>query len=437
MTNCIQKTFEFPALKKRKVVANFDGGSITSDGGGNFLRMADRQLNLLSTMAKFFSDNRDQSKVNHSVLEMLRQRVYGIALGYEDLNDHKTLRKDIAFQAFVNSISDLASSPTLCRFENGANRKIAIDITKQMVETFISSHKKTPKELVLDFDATDDLIHGNQEGGFYHGYYKNYCFLPLYVFCGKKLLVSYLRTSKKDGARHTWAILSLLVKRFRQEWPDVKIIFRGDSGFCRHQMITWCEKKNVDYIIGVAQNKRLNSILKPRMKEAEEKFEETKEKQRLFSDFLYAAGTWTQERRIIGKAEHTEKGSNPRYVVTNLAGNPQELYDKMYCARGDMENRIKEQQLGLFAGRTSCCGWWPNQLRLIFSSLAYIIMEHIRSVALVGTELENAQMSTIRLKLFKIGAIVIKNTRRIKFLLSSFYPLQDLFALVCKKLVPI
>ena len=305
-----------------------------------------------------------------------------------------------------------------------------------MIETFISSHKEPPKELILDFDATDDLIHGNQEGGFYHGYYKNHCFLPLYVFCGKKLLAAYLRTSKKDGARHAWAILSLLVKRFRQEWPDVKIIFRGDSGFSRHKMFDWCEKNNVGYITGIAQNKRLKATMKPLMQKAEIDFEETQEKQRLFTEFHYAAGTWSHKRKIIGKAEHTKDGANPRFIVTNLPGNPQDLYDKIYCHRGDMENRIKEQQLGLFADRTSCHDWWPNQLRLIFSSLAYILMEHMRSTALVSTELENAQMSTIRLKLFKIGAVVIKNTRRIQFFLSSYYPLQDLFACVYTKLVP-
>ena len=436
MTNCTPKTFEFQAIKRRKIFANFSGGSITSDGGGIFLREADRQLNLLSPIAKLFQDKRDQSKINHSVLTMLRQRVYGISLGYEDLNDHETLRKDLAFQSFVDSVSEVASKPTLSRFENTANRQIAVDIHKQMIEKFIASHEKPPKELILDFDGTDDLVHGNQEGRFYHGYYKNYCFLPLYVFCGKKLLVAYLRSSKKDGARHALAILSLMVKRFRQKWPSVKIIFRGDGGFCRHQMFTWCEKNKVDYITGMPQNSRLKKTMKPLMKQAEGQFEETQKKQRLFTEFSYAAGTWSRERKIIGKAEHTEDGANPRFVVTNLPGDPQDLYDNVYCARGDMENRIKEQQLGLFADRTSCHAWWPNQLRLLFSSLAYLLMEHIRSTALLGTDLENAQMNTIRLKLFKIGAVVTKNTRRIQFFLSSYYPLKNLFVHVYAKLVP-
>jgi len=436
MTKCTIKKIEFPALKRRKIEAEFSGGSITSDAGGIFLREADNQLNLLEPISKLFPDDRDQSKISHTVLEMLRQRIYGIALGYEDLNDHDSLRHDLAFQTFVNSDSVLASSPTLCRFENKADRKIAVNIHKQIVETFINSFRKPPRELILDFDSTDDLIHGAQAGRFFHGYYGNYCFLPLYVFCGKKLLVSYLRPSNKDGACHTWAILSLLVKRFRQKWPNVRIIFRGDSGFCRHEMLTWCERKNVKYIVGIARNKRLESLLKPHMQVAKKNFEETDEKQKLFTEFSYAAASWANVKKIIGKAEYTKDGSNPRFIVTNIDGEAQKLYENLYCARGDMENRIKEKQLGLFADRTSCHEWWPNQLRLLLSSLAYILVEHIRNTALKGTILEKAQVDTIRLKLFKIGAVIIRNTRRIRFLLSSAYPLQELFSTIVAKLVP-
>jgi len=437
MTNCTMKIFEFPSLKRRKIEAEFSGGAITSDAGGIFLRESDSQLNLLEPVSKLFTDNRDQSKINHTTLEMLRQRVYGIALGYEDLNDHDDLRHDIALQTFVNKDKELASSPTLCRFEKTANREVAVGIHEQMVETFIDSFAENPKELILDFDATEDLIHGEQVGRYFHGYYGNYCFLPLYVFCGSKLLVSYLRTSDKDGARHAWAILSLLVKRFRQKWPNVRIIFRGDSGFCRHEILTWCERKNVKYIVGIARNKRLEYQLKPLVQVAKESFEETGEKQKLFTEFLYAAKSWANEKKIIGKAEHTKNGSNPRFIVTNIDGDSQYLYEKLYCARGDMENRIKEKQLGLFADRTSCHDWWQNQLRLLFSSLAYILMEHIRSTTLKGTIFEKAQVSTIRLKLFKIGAVIIRNTRRIRFLLSSAYPLQKLFSKIVEKLVPI
>jgi len=436
MSKCTINKIQFPSLKRRKIEAEFSGGSITSDAGGIFLREADRQLDLLEPISKLFPDDRNQSKITHTLLEMLRQRIYGIALGWEDLNDHDFLRHDLAFQTFVNKDSELASSPTLCRFENTANRKIAVNIHKQMVEAFIRSFKEPPKELILDFDATEDLIHGEQAGRFFHGYYGNYCFLPLYVFCGKKLLASYLRPSNKDGARHAWAILSLLVKRFRQEWPNVTIIFRGDSGFCRHKMLTWCERKSVKYIVGIARNKRLEAISKPLMQVAKENFEETGEKQKLFTKFSYAAESWANEKKVIVKAEHAESGSNPRFIVTNIEGDSQDLYENLYCARGDMENRIKEKQLGLFADRTSCHGWWPNQLRLLFSSLAYILVEHIRSTALKGTMLEKAQVDTIRLKLFKIGAVIIRNTRRIRFLLSSAYPLQELFSAVVAKLVP-
>ena len=436
MPNCTIKKNQFPSLKRRKVEVEFSGGSITSDAGGIFLREVDSQLNLLKPISKLFPDDRDQSKIDHTILEMLRQRVYGIALGYEDLNDHNTLRHDLAFQTFVNKDSKLASSPTLCRFENKATRKIAIGIHKQIVEVFIASFKKTPKKLILDFDATDDLVHGVQAGRFFHGYYGGYCFLPLYIFCGKKILASYLRPSSKDGAHHAWAILSLLVKRFRQEWPNVRIIFRGDSGFCRHEMLTWCENKDVNYIVGIARNNKLERSLKPLMQVAKKNFEETDEKQKLFIQFSYAAKSWANEKKIIGKAEYTKDGANPRFIVTNINGDPKDLYENLYCARGDMENRIKEKQLGLFADRTSCHDWWANQLRLLFSSLAYILIEYIRSTALAGTILEKAQVNTIRLRLFKIGAVIIKNTRRIRFLLSSCYPLQELFHSVFAKLVP-
>jgi hypothetical protein len=436
MSNCTTKNFIFTRLKKRNVIANFDGGAITSDGGALLLREVDRALKLTEQVAKEFKDNRDPAYVKHSILTMVRQRVFGIALGYADLNDHDTLRKDIAIQTSVGQDKDLASSPTLCRFENTADRDLAVAIHKIMIEQFIASHNTVPKELVLDFDATDDLVHGNQIGKYYHGYYKNYCFLPLYVFCGKKLLVSYLRTSDKDAARHAWAILALLVKRLRQAWPDVKIIFRGDSGFCRHEMFEWADKNGVFYITGIAKNPNLTKALQPLMLEAEQEFERTKEKQRKFTEFMYGAKSWKRERRVIGKAEHTNEGANPRFVVTNLEDeDPQTLYDEHYCARGDMENRIKEQQLYLHADRTSCHDWWPNQLRLLFASLAYILLEQLRECALVTTDLTHATVETIQLKLFKIGAIITRNTRTIRLKLASSYPYQAMFKFVYKILI--
>lgn len=427
MTDCNQQKLEIPGVGGRPIEIEFSGGDITGDGGSLLLRMADKALGLLKRVAKILPDPRNKLYTQHSTEQMLRQRVYGIALGYEDLNDHDTLKQDLGLQAAVDQNKVLASSPTLHRFENRASSQVAWDIHRQMMETFIASFKTPPKSLILDFDATDDPVYGKQEGRFFHGYYDSYCFLPLYVFCGEQLLVSYLRPSKIDGAKHAWGILALLVNRFRQEWPEVEIIFRGDSGFCRHRMLSWCERHGVGYIAGIAQNKVLNRMAEPLHQEAKQAYEATQEKQRLFSEMCYGAESWGKQRRVIAKAEHTNKGSNPRYVVTNLDGEPQALYDNIYCARGDMENRIKEQQLYLFAGRTSCHHWWPNQFRLLLSSLAYILVETIRRQALVGTELAHAQCHTIRLKLFKVGAIVLRNTRRIRFLLASGYPYQALF----------
>ena len=434
MTKCISLKHQFSKVKNRKLEINFSGGDISSDGGALLLREADKRFGITKYLANYFPDERDPAKITHSVLSMLRQRIYGIALGYEDLNDHDNLRTCPALQTTVGTIDNMASSSTLCRLENKADRQFALQAHKLMVDRFIESYKIPPKELILDFDATDDEIHGNQEGKFYHGYYGHDCFLPLYVFCGKKLLVNYLRSSKQDQARHSWAILSLLVKNFRAVWPEVEIIFRGDSGFCRHKMFDWCDKHNVKYIAGIPQNKRLNKLLAATMQAAKEAFATKKETQRFFTEFKYKADSWSYERKIIGKAEITKHGENPRYIVSNLSGKPEDLYSKIYCARGDMENRIKEQQLELFADRTSCHKWWPNQFRLILSGLAYSLIEYIRDKFLQGTDLAVAQVGTIRLKLFKIGAVIIRNTRRVKFLLSSSYPYQHIWNHIIKVL---
>jgi|688.fasta_scaffold287562_1 hypothetical protein len=434
MTNCIPISYQFSRIKNRKIEINFSGGEISSDGGLLLLREADRKLRLTDALAVLFPDKRNPYRIRHSTLTMLKQRIYGIALGYEDLNDHDKLRKCSALQTASERLEDMASSATLCRFENGVDRNFIVEAHKVIIDKFIESFTDIPKELVLDFDATDDEVHGHQEGRFYHGYYRHNCFLPLYVFCNKKLLVSYLRTSNQDQAKHSWAILALLVKRFRKKWPEVEIVFRGDSGFCRHRMLDWCDKHGIKYIIGQAQNSRLNKLLEPTMEQAKGEHHRTKEKQRYFTEFLYKAGSWSHERKIIGKAEVTHLGKNPRYVVTNIEGKPADLYEKLYCERGNMENRIKEQQLELFADRTSCHKWWPNQFRMILSSLAYTLVEYIRDKFLQGTELATAQVGTIRLKLFKIGTIIIRNTRRIMFLLSSSYPYQHLWDNIMKKL---
>ena len=334
----------------------------------------------------------------------------------------------MAIQTAVGRDDELGSSPTLSRLDNRIGKEAAWHIHDILFQTFVESFDTPPEELVLDFDGTDDPAHGDQVGIFFNSYYDHYCFFPLYVFCGTQLLVAYLRPANSGDSKNAWAILSLLVKRLRAEWPNVRILFRGDSAFCRHQMFNWCEKNDVDYITGIPPNKRLNKFAADTIKCAEDQYGETREKQRLFSEFQYAADTWNSERRTIVKAEHTVRGSNTRYIVTTLKGDAQKLYDDVYCARGEMENRIKEQQLCLFADRTSCTQWWPNQFRLLLSSLAYTLLETIRRKALSGTDLENARCDTIRLNLLKIGGAVIRNTRRVRFFLSSGYPLKELFA---------
>ena len=425
---------QFSWCRKRKVEGKFSGGAITSDGGALLLREVDRRLKVTSRAARLLPDSRRQASCKHRVESLIRQRVYGIALGYEDLNDHERLRHDPCIQTAVGEDKELASVSTLCRFENEAERETAWAMHEVLIRTFIESFKKPPTELTLDFDATDDRVHGEQEGRFFHGYYGNYCFLPLYVYCGDQLLVSYLRQSNQDAAKHAGVILRLLVHRLRAVWPQVKITFRADSGFCRWRTLSWCERNSVQYIVGLAQNNRLLEATTGLRSRAETRFEKSGEKQRLFSSFSYAANSWSCERRVLAKVEHSIYGPNPRFVVTNLDGEPQQLYDELYCARGEMENRIKEAQLGLFADRTSCHHWWPNQLRLLLSSLAYVLVDGMRRIALQGSLLARSQVHTLRLKLFKIGAVIIRNTKTVRFLFSSNYPYQALFHQIVHKL---
>jgi hypothetical protein len=416
MPDCNTELFHFPSFDRRQIEASFSGGEVSSDGGVMVLREVDRRLGLVRALDAGIADPRAPDLITHRQLDLLRQRIYGLALGYEDLNDHDTLRQDLAWQSAVERGQELASSPTLCRFENRADRRTAVAMSRVLVEQFIASFKTAPAELILDFDATDDRVHGLQEGRFFHGYYGDWCFLPLYVFGGEQLLVSYLRPSNIDVAKHAGAILKLLVTRLRATWLGVKIIFRGDSGFCRYRMLRWCERHGVDYLVGLAKNSRLLALAGEWMQSAAAQFERTQQKQRLFGAMDYAAGTWDRERRVIAKAEHSAQGANPRFVVTSLPGDAQALYDEVYCARGEMENRIKEQQLGLFADRTSAHGWWANQFRLLLSAAAYVLMETIRRVGLCGSELARAQVTTIRL------------------FFSSAYPYQELFGAMLRKL---
>jgi len=438
MTECNGKRLAFSSLKRQKIVADFNGGRLTSDAGALLLREVDRRLGLTQALADCITDPRDPAKVRHDVRTMLAQRIFGIALGYEDLNDHQTLRDDPLMAVLAQRRPDpdepLASPSTLCRFENAVTRPSQVRMSAVLVETFIASYPEPPAEIILDFDPTDDPVHGNQVNRFFHGYYDGYCFLPLYVFCGDHLLASYLRPSNIDGAKHARAILKLLVDRIRQDWPDTRIIFRGDSGFCRWKLLRWCERHEIGYVVGTARNKVLERLASPFTEAAQAAFDKTGDKQRDFHEFEYAAGTWDRKRRIIVKAEHLEKGPNTRFVVTNLTEAPQEIYDDRYAARGDMENRIKEQQLGLFADRTSCHDFAANQFRLLLASAAYVLIEHLRRVVLDGTELGRAQVGTIRVKLLKVAARVVTSVRRVVFHLTSSYPCQDTFRLLVARL---
>jgi hypothetical protein len=441
MTECNREPLLFSSLNRQQIVADFDGGRLTSDAGGLLLREADLQLDLTAHLAGCLTDPRDPAKIVHAQQTMLAQRIHGVALGYEDLNDHDTLREDPLMAVLADKQpapeDPLASSPTLSRFENRIDRQGLVRMTEVFVETFIRSHKRPPKQLILDFDATDDHIHGTQEGRFFHGYYDSYCFLPLYVFCEDQLLVAYLRPSNIDASKHTRAILKLLVQRLRQVWPKVNIIVRGDSGFCRWRLMKWCEKHGVYYVFGLARNKVLERMAEPFMERAKRAFEQTGRKQRRFHEIRYAAGTWDRKRRVIVKAEYLAQGPNTRFVVTNIRQRrPARLYDGLYTPRGDMENRIKEQQLHLFADRTSCHAFLANQFRLLVASAAYVLVDHLRRTVLKDTEFACAQAATIRLKLFKVAARVRTSVRRVVFHFSSSYPYQRLFRQIVARLVP-
>lgn len=438
MTDCKHPPIGFSTLSGRSVQADFAGGRITSDAGALLLREVDRRIGLIDALNRAVPDPRNPELIVHEQKTLLAQRILSIALGYEDLNDQQTLREDALLQLITERGIDpeqpLASPPTLCRLENRVYRPTLVAMVKVLVEAFIASHEHPPEELVLDFDATDDPVHGRQEGRFFHGYYDQYCFLPLYVFCGEQLLVPYLRPANIDAAKHAWAILSLLVKRFRQVWPKVRIVFRGDSGFCRRRMLRWCEQNDVGYLVGLAKNARLLRLAEPWMKQAERLPAIDGEARRVFTEISYAAGSWDRERRVLIKAEHLVDKANPRFVVTNLTGRPQTLYEDRYCARGEAENRIKEQQLMLFADRTSCHKFRANQFRLLLSSAAYVLVQTLRRVGLAGTELAEAQVSTIRTRLLKIGARVATSVRRVVLHLAAGYPLQELFVTVVERL---
>jgi hypothetical protein len=455
-TECNLKQLEFQGIGRRAVVGKFDGGNITSDAGGLLLREVDDRLKISKRCAECFTDYRNGKSIEHEVEELVRQRIYGIALGYEDLNDHDDLRWDPLLAVLCGKGDPtgskrkdprdrgkvLAGKSTLNRLElteeeaNEKNRYKKIkcngeEIDELLVELFLDSSENVPRRIILDVDATDDLIHGNQEGRFFHGYYKNYCYLPLYVFCEDHLLCARLRPSNIDASEGTVEELERIVFRIRQRWPEVEIVVRGDSGFCRERIMAWCEERGVEYILGLAKNARLQKILHEDLVDAEIMYATRGKASRIYREFVYQTRkSWSKSRRVIGKAEYLSKGVNPRFVVTSLSSDEMDakkLYEELYCARGEMENRIKEQQLYMFADRTSTSKMRSNQIRLYFSSLAYVLMNALRRFGLKNTRLAKAQCHTIRLKLFKIGAQVRVTVRKIWVSFAEGYPYKYVF----------
>jgi Transposase DDE domain group 1 len=452
MTECNQSNFGFEASGSREIVARFDGGTISSDGGAFLLRQTDKRLNLMARLAGCFLDGRNQIQVEHSVQEMLSQRIYGLALGYEDINDHEQLRKDPVFGILAGRDElekPLAGKSTLNRMELGAgvpDRYKKITFWKEwmdelMVKVFVESYEKAPAEIVLDMDTTDLPLHGKQEGRFFHGYYDNYCYLPLYIFCGEHVLCARLREANHDAAFGCREEIERIVTQIRTAWPEVKIILRGDSGFCRNELMNWCENNNVDFLFGMAKNKRLLRIIGGELHAAAEQWNKTGKPARIFSEFSYGAkktkkGGWDRERRVVAKAEHIDGKQNPRFVVTSLTSEEcagRELYEQRYCERGNMENRIKEQ-FSLFADRVSAETMRANQMRLYLSAMAYILVSGLRRLGLNGTELAQAQVSTIRTKLLKIGAQIRVTVRKVWVSMASSYPWQDLYQQVWSNL---
>jgi len=455
-TECNTDRFDFQPLKKREIRGCFDGGAITSDAGGLLLREVEAKTRVLERFAGCFTDHRDPELIEHPVDHLVAQRVYGLALGYEDLNDHDQLRHDPLLALLVGKDDPtgqdrvrrrdrgkaLAGKSTLNRLElsppradeNSRYKKITADLGRMeslLTDIFFEAHPTPPKQIILDFDATDDPIHGNQLGRFFHGYYKKYCYLPLYVFCGEHLLCAQLRPANQDGAAGSVVKLAGLVERLRCKWPNVQIMVRGDSGFCRENLMRWCEDHGVDYILGLAKNERLRGEIDLELELTKAESEATGESARRFKDFTYQTlKSWSRERRVVGKAEHLAKGSNPRFVVTSLLKEEYDgrlLYEDLYCGRGDMENRIKEQQLMLFADRTSADDMRANQIRLYFSSITYVLLSAMRRIGLADTRFERAQCNTIRLKLLKVGALVRITVRKVWVSFSQSYPYRDQF----------
>lgn len=441
MTECIQETFAFTAHFSRRVEAEFTAGQVSSDGGALLLREVDRGINLVKRLAGCFLDGRSPLLVKHQVSEMLAQRIYGLALGYEDLNDHDELRRDPLLGLLSGKRKleeELAGKSTLNRLELAGRttryHKISYSaeaMDRLLVDLYLESHNRPPEQIVLDLDATDIPLYGHQPERFFHGYYDSYCYLPLYIFAGDQLLCARLRPANQDAAAGSGQEVRRIVEQIRQRWPEVKIVLRADSGFCREELMAWCEAHHVDYLFGLARNQRLARIIGAQMHEARLLHQSTGQAARVFTEFSYQTRkSWSRSRRVVAKAEYLDKGENPRFIVTSMTAEQwaaRPLYEDAYCARGEMENRIKEQMC-LFADRLSTGQMQANQLRLYFSAMAYTLMEALRRLGLKGTEWAQAQVDTIRRKLLKIGAIVRVSVRRVRLQLSSAYPWKDIFA---------
>jgi len=446
-TECSADLFGFARVAGRDVVASFDGGRMTSDAGALLLGATDRAIGLIGRFAACFTDRRSPELVEHSVARLVGQRIHGLALGYEDLNDHDELRHDPMMAVLAGKLeagradcAPVAGKSTLNRLElsrpePSRYHKISHDaaaIEGLFVDLFLEAHRRAPKQIVLDLDATDDPLHGEQEGRFFHGYYGNYCYLPLYVFCGRHLLAAKLRPSNIDAAAGSVEEVARIVGQIRRRWPAVRVLLRADSGFVREELMAWCEASGVDFLFGLARNDRLVDAITGELAEAAAESRRTGKPARRFKDFMWTTRkSWSRRRRVIAKAEWTQGEANPRFLVTSLG--PQEnearyLYETVYCARGEMENRIKECQLDLFADRTSTATMRANQLRLWFAAMAYVLICALRRIALDNTQFAKATCGTIRLKLLKIGALVRISVRRITLAMSSACPYQQEFA---------
>jgi hypothetical protein len=440
MAKCTKELLEFGRCGRRVIEADFSGGDLSSEGGALLLRRMDQRLGLSAAAARALGDERQAGKVRHEVADMVAQRVYGLCLGWSDVSDHNVLRSDLVMQTAVGRDQSLASAPTLSRLETSATPEQGWALHGVLMEQFIASRRgprrRAPRELVLDVDATHVPLHGAQERGFFHGYYDNYCYLPLYVFCGQDLLACVLRPSDRDPASVVTALLKRLIDALRQAWPKVRIVVRGDSGFCRPRVLRRLDRWGVDYVLGLQKNTRLQQRSQLAELALAEQYQARGTKQRLYGSFEYAAHSWDRPRRVIARLEHGPQGANPRYIVTSLRGDARHLYDKRYCGRGEAENRIKEAQIDLFGRRASCHRFWANQLRLLLAALAYTLMINLRRHALGGTELAQACTASIRVKLLKIAAAIVRNTRRVRVLLASSHPMRAVFASAARALAP-